>query len=582
MWLLAIPIAAIVVATFWSVTHNDFVNWDDDKNFINNLHYRGLGWSHLRWTWTTFLLGVYQPIAWMLLQVQYSIFGLDPWGYHLVSILLHITNSVVLYLMTIALIGRAQPRLLDRHPWKCFASAAIATTLFAVHPLRTEVVAWVSCQPYLPCALFYLLAIAAYLRANPRSSAQDQRWFWISYAFFITSLLSKAVAVSLPFVLLILDAYPLNRLAGGAWRWLDPPLRRVWFEKLPFIGASLAFMVVAVWAKQDAQIMAPVQATGLSWGRMAQALYGVGFYVVKTVVPLRISAFYVLPIGADWLRAKYVVYMLATVVISGAVFLLRRSFPAAAASWLAYLIVLSPNIGLVRIGHQVAADRYGYVPLMALFALGAGSLAVSWSLQRLAGIIAASVVPALAAALVALMALTQIQARTWISSMALWTHAVRAGQGNAAEVQTFLGLAFAQEGVREEAKEHYIDALKLNDGYADAHNNLGIVLGEEGRFIEAEEQFKETVRLDPKHVLAHNNLGVSLWRQHRIEPAILEFAAALELDPDNSNAERNLKTLLSTNPPADARLVECARAVLRAPSDTAAHKALKDALKQYN
>jgi len=580
MWAMAIPIAAIVVVTFWSVTRNDFVNWDDDKNFINNPNYWGLGWAQLRWAWTTILLGVYQPVAWMLLEAQYSMFALDPRGYHLVSILLHVVNSVVLYALMIALIGRARPELLDHHPWKCFTSAAVMTTVFAVHPLRTEVVAWISCQPYLPCALFYLLAIAAYLRANPQNGIQDRDWFWRSYLLFVAALLSKAVAVSLPFVLLILDAYPLNRLSGGLREWFSPAHRRVWSEKLPFIGASIAVMVVATWAKRHEPILSAVQPRGLAWDQLVQAVYGAGFYVVKTLVPVGITAYYPLPPHVNWLDPSFLIYIVTAIVLTVGVFVLRRTLPAAMAAWITYLVVLGPNMGLIHISSQIAADRYGYIPLMGPFAMGAGLLASCWSRDRLARVVNVAVVPAALAAVIALVVLSQQQSRTWLSDEALWAHAIDHGS-DVAEFHNFLGLALAKETRREEAKQQFTEAIRLYGEYADAHNNLGVVLLDEGRSREAGDHFAEAIRLKPGYAEAHNNLGTILLGERQVERAIREYVRSLELEPDNGTVVRNLRRVLTTTPPRDARLVDCVQAVLRNPTDKAAYRELHEALRSY-
>lgn len=581
MWLLAIPLAAIVVASFWAVTRNDFLNWDDEKNFVSNPHYWGLGWAQFRWAWTAFLLGVYQPVAWMLLEAQYSMFALAPWGYHATSVLLHVSNSVILYVLTIALIGRAQPTILDEHPWKCFASAALLTTLFAVHPLRTEVVAWVSCQPYLPCASFYLLAIGAYLRANPQHEEQQRRWHWASYALFVAGLLSKAVAVTLPFVLVILDAYPLNRLGLDPRRWFARSSRGVWAEKLPFFVTSVAFMVIATWARRHMPILAAVEPKGLSAAQLAQSLYGVGFYVSKTLVPVRITGFYAKPVGGSWLDPLLLVPILLAITVTALVIGYRRRFPAAAVAWLCYVVMLGPNLGLVRISNQIAADRYSYLPLMSLVVLGAGTLAWCWCNARLAQIVKAGVLPVSAIATIVLVALAQAQNRTWRSDEALWTYAMNNGQAEVAEIHNFLALALVRESRLDEAEQHVTKSLQLTRTYAGAHNTLGIVLGEQGKLPQAADEFREALRLDPRHVNAHLNMGSVLLREQQVERAISQYAVALELEPDNGPASRLLRRILLTTPPRDGRLVKGVQAVLQDPGNRSAHRALTDALEPY-
>src|SRR5262249_42631508 len=232
----AIPLVLLVVAAFLPVLGNDFVNWDDQVNFLGNPDFRGLGWPQVRWAWTTFLLGVYQPLAWLLLEAQYVVGGPDPRGYHLVSLLLHAANAVALYALTAALLARCRPHIFLHGPWARALGAGLAPALFAVHPLRVEAVAWASCQPYLPCALFSMLAVLAYLRAVDEGPSPRWGWLAASLALAAAAMLSKAVALSLPAVLVILDVYPLRRLGGGPGRWLGPSARKVWLEKLPFFA----------------------------------------------------------------------------------------------------------------------------------------------------------------------------------------------------------------------------------------------------------------------------------------------------------------------------------------------------------
>ena len=176
-WLIAVPLVLIVIAAFIPALDNGFVNWDDDKNFLDNPYYRGLGADQVKWAWTTFWVGVYQPLAWLLFEAQYVVWKLDPRGYHLTSLILHAANAVVLYVLTVTVLVRCRPDSLRERPVDVPPGAGLATALFAVHPLRVEAVAWASCQPYLPCALFSMLAVLAYLRAFRIDPSP--RWGWL-------------------------------------------------------------------------------------------------------------------------------------------------------------------------------------------------------------------------------------------------------------------------------------------------------------------------------------------------------------------------------------------------------------------
>ena len=421
-------------------------DWDDEENFLENPSYRGLGWSQIRWAWTTFLIGVYQPLAWMILEVQYVLFGLRPWGYHFTSLLLYALNTVVLFVLTVTLLVRCRPELPREGPWAVALGAGLAVALFAVHPLRTEVVVWASCQPYLPCALFSMLAVLAYLRASREGPSQSrQGWLVAAFGLFAAALLSKAVAVSLPVVLLILDVYPLRRLGGGPGRWFGPTVRRVWWEKLPFVALSLIFMVLAIVARAHDRHLVPLEDRGLS-ARIAQACYGIWFYVIKTVLPSGITAFYPLPPRVEWYDPPFLLSILGTLGVSAGLFLLRRRWPGLLAAWLSYVVILAPNLGLVRTGKQIAADRYSYMAMLGgVVLVAAGLCRFGQAMRRVHPVAAVSVAAGLGLIL-GLVILTRAQCRTWRTSETLWTHALEHGAGHSDLVHNNLGAALVKQG----------------------------------------------------------------------------------------------------------------------------------------
>ena len=366
------------MVAFAPILKNGFVDWDDFTNFTSNNQFRGLGWPQLRWAWTTFHLGVYQPISWMLLEAQYVLFGVNPWGYHLTSLVLYAGAAVVLDALCVALLTRCLPEDATHNPWAIHLGAALAVSLFVAHPLRTEVVAWVSCQPYLPCAMFSMLAVMAYLRAHPAGRPTRVGWAIVALLLFAAALLSKAVAVPLPLVLLILDIYPLRRIedaSGVRGLVTGPEARWAWIEKLPYVALSLLFMRLAILAKYAfAQLVHTVLEQDSLAVRGAQACYGVYFYLAKTIWPTAISPFYPLPPRIAWGEPRYLLGALAVGGLTLTLILGRRRWPWLLAAWGAYLVILAPNSGLVRISTQLAADRYGYVSMMGLVVLAAAGL----------------------------------------------------------------------------------------------------------------------------------------------------------------------------------------------------------------
>jgi protein O-mannosyl-transferase len=473
-WLVAVPLVLLVIVAFLPALRNGFVDWDDEANFLRNSQYRGLGWPQVRWAFTTFLLGVYQPLGWLLLEVQYVLFGLDPRGYHLASLLLHTANAVALFALTAALLVRCRPDPFLHDPWARALGAGLATALFAVHPLRVEAVAWVSAQSYLPCALFATLAVLAYLRGVDHGPAPRLGWLVGSWGLFAAALLCKAAAVALPAVLLILDVYPLRRLGGGPGRWLGPAARRVWLEKAPFVAIGLVFLGLAIVAKASVRTVIPLEHDGVA-ARLALACYTTWFYLVKTVIPLDIAAYYALPRPIDWFAPPFLPSIVATLAVSVGLFCLRRRWPGMLAAWLSYLVVLAPSSGLVRISEAVAADRYSYLALVGpvvLLAAGLGRAAAARprAAGGVIGLTAIGLAPVLA-----LVLLTREQCRIWHDSETLWAHALDHG-GPSRTAHYGLASARFRRSEYGGAAAHYAEAIRINSAYAEAYNDLAMIL----------------------------------------------------------------------------------------------------------
>jgi hypothetical protein len=374
--LTAVRLALLSVLAFLPVIACRWVFWDDSKNFLANPHFRGLGWTQIAWAWRATLLGVYQPLSWMLLEAEYSDWGLNPRGYHLVSLGLHAANVVALFAVTVAILWRCLPGLAAARPVTVYRAAGLAVALFAVHPLRAESVAWVSAQPYLPSSLCGLLAVLAYLKAQEagRSRRGTTAWLAVTLGLFVVAMLFKTVAISLPLLLLILDVYPLGRLGGsGARSWVGAGVRRVWVEKVPFLVVSLVFVAVAM------QVRPRIPADLGS--RLASAACAVWFYPAKTLVPLHLRVIYAPCVEASLRRPLYAVCAAGAVAFTAVVVLRWRRWPGLAAAWLSYLVILAPNSGLVRITSSVAADRYSYVASMGLVVLLAGLFCL-WAGRR--------------------------------------------------------------------------------------------------------------------------------------------------------------------------------------------------------
>jgi tetratricopeptide (TPR) repeat protein len=611
-WWPALAALAAAAAAFLPVLGNGWVYFfDDDENFFQNVDFQGLGLAQLRWAWTTLLLGVYQPLAWMFLECQYALWGLDARGYHLTSLALHVLNSAVLYALTVAVLERCvSPSVAaDR---RCLRlGAAAAALLFTIHPLRVEVVAWASCQPYLPCALFSMLAVLAYLKASDEGRAYRTAWLAGAWALLAAALLCKAVAVPVPAVLILLDVYPLRRLGPG--RWSGPGARAAWLEKVPFFALILAFMILALLGKRSNNSLIPVQDYG-PWARVTQSCYGVWFYLVKTLVPTDLTAYYPLPRRTEFSGPVFVLAVLAAAGATAAAFALRRRWPGLLAAWVCYLVLLAPNAGIVRIGNQIAADRYSYVASFGWVVLAAWGIA--W-LQRW-GVARPGRRPALVTAglvvVVGLSVLTWRQCLTWRTTEALWTNVLERGDANSAVPHLNLGADLARRGkYREalaeydealriypasadainlkgaaldhlgrssEAAAYYAEAARLEPDYADAQNNLGTVLARQGRLREAAARFTRAVASKPRFALAHRNLARALAQQGRIDEAARHFAECARLEPDRAEHCNDLGIVEAQRGRLGRAIEEFSRAVRLDPRSIAAHTNLGLALQQ--
>src|SRR5881628_897872 len=372
-WLVPVVIALITSAAFLPTLQNQFVSWDDDKNFLENPHYRGLSWTHLHWMWTTHL-GHYIPLTWMTLGLDYLLWGMNPVGYHLTSLLLHVTNAVVFFFVVRWLLTRALPSPSERG-YALAVSAGVAALVFAIHPLRVESVAWVTERRDVLSGLFYLVAILLYLRAC-EGMARGRGWYWLSVAVFVCALLSKSMVVNLPVVLLILDVYPLRRL-GGAVGWWSEPAQRVYVEKIPFVLLAAAASAIAVMAQSSVHAAASLAQLSVP-GRLAISAYGVSFYLWKMVVPLNLSPLYERPLTLDPSAMPFVLSYGLVLALTAIVLALRRRAPGLLAVWFAYVVVLLPVLGIFQSGPQIAADRYTYLAGLGWALLtGAALLSVS-------------------------------------------------------------------------------------------------------------------------------------------------------------------------------------------------------------
>jgi tetratricopeptide (TPR) repeat protein len=557
--LLPLLVFVLTVIPFLPALQNGFLEWDDNANFLNNPNYRGLGWPQLKWMFGTVYWGHYQPLSWVTLGLDYLIWGMDPFGYHLTSLLLHATNAVLFYFLALRLLALSISGA--REDWALRAGAAFAAVLFAIHPLRVESVAWVTERRDVVSGLFFLLTVQCYIEA---ATAKTKRgygsWLVAAIGTYILSLLSKAVGMSLPAVLLVLDVYPLRRLGGGQGRWFGPAVGNVWQEKLPFFLPALIAAIVAASAQIGA--LKSLSEHGVS-ARIAQALFGLAFYVWKTIVPVGLSPLYELPADFNPAGGVYVLSGLLVVIVTAVLFFFRRVWPAALAVWVYYVAMLAPVSGIFQAGPQLVALRYSYLSCLGWALLAGGGLIFirrRWlGSNRTAFSLAGA---ALATVVVGLSYSTYRQTQAWRNTETLWRQ-VLAVTPNSAVAHNDLGNLLQKQGKLEEAIEHFHRVIEINPTYWAAHYNLGNALAGLGRTKEASDEYREAIRISSDFPKAHYNLGLSLFIQGKPDEAIVHYRKALEIDPGLASAHYSLGRALAQKGESAQAIKEYKEAVKR-------------------
>jgi tetratricopeptide (TPR) repeat protein len=527
---LAAGVALATVAAYWGVLDCGFVNFDDDHYvYLNQVIQGGLSWSFLKWAFTTLEFYNWHPLTWISLELDYELFGLNPRGYHATNLLLHVVNGVFL----LSLLARTTGNV---------ARSACVAAFFALHPLHVESVAWISERKDVLSAFFWLATMGLYVRYCGRPG-------WLRYgatlAAFALGLMAKPMLVTLPFVLLLVDYWPLKRLAWGkkdqdrpqAEPQSQAPCYRItWLlaEKLPFFLFSAVSCVVTYLAEEWSGGIQQRDQYAL-FSRLLNVPLNYAAYLRRSFWPANLAVIYPYP------RELPPVWQVATatallVVLSLFALMFIKRFPYLFVGWFWFLGTLVPVIGLVQVGLQATADRYTYVPMIGLL------LAVCWGVGDLARRMQwpRPVVTAIAMALLAACAAaTSVQVGYWRDGLSLWTQAVRVSPRSPTALG-HLGVALAERGSTDQA-EHYLRMCLLLDPQArDAHLNLGVILHQSGRKEEAIGHLRSALGEQPDL----ENLGLLAELEGDSSKAIGLYRQAIEQNPDNAGAHERLGAAL--------------------------------------
>ncbi len=537
-WTVRVALLILTLATLWTfaeVRHNDLV-WDDRQNLVQNDLYRGLTLSHLEWMFTTSFGGHYQPLSWLSFAVEdYLWGGVSATGFHITNLTLHLATAIGFFFVARRLLATA---LFSKTTNGIVAGAFTASLLFAVHPLRVESVAWATERRDVLSGAWLMLCVLLYLRAHSDSGpARRPIPFALSVLCFALSLLSKASGVVLPAILLLLDVYPLRRFSKTTRAVTSASRWRILAEKLWFAVPAFGVALVALQAQSHAGALRTLSDHPLAL-RIGQAFHGIAFYLVKTIWPVGLIPLYEQrpdATGFELLNVLAAGFVITTTVV---VWLLRRRHRVLLIAWAAYIIVLSPLLGLAQSGPQVAADRYSYLacmPWMIILGAVAARLWDSGLGRRTVRRIALTTVLAMVS--VTLMALTRDQTRIWADSYTLWSTVIdRAPDTPTAHANLAVVLNQRREYAR--AKEHCLGALARLPGNRTAHRMLGraaLGLGELGT---AEKHCRialgiasDVGKVDTRTMF---DLAVTLTKLGRFDEAEQTYRSMVSLEPDVS------------------------------------------------
>ena len=576
-----ILLAGIVWISFGQTLGHEFVNYDDGPYVYDNPRIiSGLTPGNIQWAFIHVHAANWHPLTTISHMLDCQLYGLQPWGHHLTNILLHAAAAILLFFALCELTGGGHAVVATRRDdaersrlqreGSLWASAFVAA-LFAIHPLRVESVAWVAERKDVLSGAFFSLTLLAYVR-YARSKVFSFSRYTTVLVLFALGLMCKPTLVTMPFVLLLLDYWPLRRTQKSDIRgqksetWLQLVL-----EKIPLFVLSAASCVTTILAQREA--FAPIRTLPLQ-ERLANAVVAYVEYMGQMIYPAHLAVLYPYPEGGLNI-GEVIVALLFLLIVTAICFLWRKTYPFALTGWFWFVGMLVPMIGIVQVGSQPRADRYTYLPEIGLCILatwGAMRLFDKWRRRREALAIAACLIIGV------LTTRSYFQTSYWQNSETLWKHALDVtgtnyiaqnnlggtleakGQFNeaiahyreavkikpdVAQVQSNLGYALLQEGEVDEAIVHLQKTLQINPAYAEAYNHMGSALMKKGQAGEAVGYYQKAIQLNTSYADAHNNLGAAFWQNGQVDEAIAHYKEAVAIKPGSAEMQVNLGSALA-------------------------------------
>jgi protein O-mannosyl-transferase len=550
--LVALLLAMLTLAVYLPVVGNGFILYDDgDYVTQNKMVQDGLTLAGIKWAFTTFFSANWHPLTWLSHMTDCEVFGVNAAGSHFVNALFHAANTVLLFALLLQMTRRAagpkagSPRLPDPL-WP----AAFVAALFALHPLHVESVAWVAERKDVLCAFFGLLALLCYVQY----ARNDNEWrapaYWLALVLLACGLMAKPMLVTWPFVMLLLDYWPLKRLK-------PPMLRQLLVEKIPFFVLTVASCIVTYYAQNTGAVRSLAQVT-LAY-RFDNAVVTMAAYLAKLFWPTQLAVIYPMPHYIP--PATFFMSLAVLIFITVVAWLARNTAPYLLFGWLWFVGTLIPVIGLVKVGDAAMADRYMYIPSIGIF------IAVAFGAQKLSRSLPKFVLPAAASSiLVALACVTEWQIQFWRDDETLFKHAMDVTTDNVAAIINY-GAALEYLGKPMEAMAQYQRAQQIAPDSYMACANLGHLYLYIGKPQDALEQYQHAVQLNPKSRTLHDSLGTVLATLDRFNEATNEFFQAMQLDSDSAAPHLYLGIALAAHNEFAAATNEFSEAMRLAPAD---------------
>jgi protein O-mannosyl-transferase len=552
---IAVFVALVTLLVYLPSLRNGFVGvWDDNINIVENPHIRSLDIPFFRWAFFDFHGSNWLPLTWISLAVDHALWALDPLGYHLTNILLHMVNTLLVVLLIVKLLqtvkkGRTGSDITGFHDDRpIMIAAGVTGLLFGIHPLHVESVAWAAERKDLLCALFFLMSVLTYTnyagdkeQGNEGQVAEVNREdvlgrkrgltnknYIATLGFFVLALMSKPMAVTLPVVLLILDWYPFKRIVS-----LRSFLAAT-IEKTPYLVLSIASSIITVLAQRSGESIASLDIVPLS-SRLLVAAHSLIAYLGKMLLPLNLVPFYPYPKEASLFSFQYLSALVVVIGITTAAVSAAKQKQVWFATWGYYVVTLMPVLGIIQVGNQAMADRYTYLPSLGPFLIA--GLCTAWIAGKKNATSKRNIPLSFAAAGVVIIVFLVLSSRTiqqigvWKNGFILWDNVIVKGFESAAAYNN-RGLSLDEIGQRDRAKADFEQAIALDPRNYFAYNNMGMVYGKDGQYQKSIEYFLKAIAINPYHADSYCNLGLSYFYLKQYDKALENYNNAIRLKRD--------------------------------------------------